>query len=556
PIAAERFVGRADDGMLRYAMAAEPMPPLREASRAVGLVNILLDGDGAARRMALVLRAGEETVPAMALTAAARYLRRPATLEAPPSAGALPFAGRLIPVDDAATTRRAFAGPPGAVPHVSLSVLLSGGADPAMIRDRVVFIGMTAGGFGDDFWTPASTNSKMFGVEIHAQATEQILRGAFLSEQDRTGSGLSTLALALLAVPLALRARPLLALGGALAAAVWYVLLVFLAFDRGLLLDLVFPPLGFATAFVALLAYRVVGEQAEQRALRAAMARYLSPAVTAEVLKDPERLRLGGQKRTMTTLFSDIRGFTNLAERLSAEEVVELLNEYFTAMTDVLFRHDAVLDKYMGDAIMAFWGAPLRQPDHARRACLAALDMLAALEALRARWRAAGRPAAGLAIGVGINTGEMIVGNMGAERRLDYTVLGDAVNLASRLEGLNKEYGTSVIASAATLGAAGPNLPARFLDTVVVKGRAEPVDIFELRPADQGSAAEEAQRHHEAGLAHYRGRRFGEAAAAFRAALALDPDDGPAALYVARAEALLADPPAADWDGVYVAKTK
>jgi adenylate cyclase len=208
------------------------------------------------------------------------------------------------------------------------------------------------------------------------------------------------------------------------------------------------------------------------------MARYLSPSVSQWVLKDPERLHLGGETREMTVLFCDLRGFTTLAHAMEAHALVALLNEFMTAMTQVIFKHDGVLDKYIGDAIMAFWNAPMDQPDHARRACAAALEMVDTLRELHADWERRGVPK--LELGIGINTGAMVVGNMGSRERLAYTVLGDTVNVASRLEGLSKDYGVRVVIGDATRAAAGDAFDYRFLGVVTVKGRNEPLSVYEL----------------------------------------------------------------------------
>jgi adenylate cyclase len=225
-------------------------------------------------------------------------------------------------------------------------------------------------------------------------------------------------------------------------------------------------------------------------------------------------------------------------------------------MSDVIFRHEGTIDKYMGDAIMAFWGAPKAQPDHARRACLAALEMCQELERLNAELKAEGLPR--LEMGVGINTGFMAVGNMGSERRFDYTVMGDAVNLASRLEGLNKEYGTSIVVSESTLAQAGPDLRSRFVDLVAVKGKKEPTAVHELIPANGTVDAEHeaALAAYQRGIERYRAGDFAGALPHFEQALGQNGHDGPVLLYLERCREMLDSPPPADWDGVYVMTRK
>jgi adenylate cyclase len=230
-----------------------------------------------------------------------------------------------------------------------------------------------------------------------------------------------------------------------------------------------------------------------------------------------------------------------------------------TAMTEVVFRHDGVVDKFIGDAIMAFWGAPADQPDHARRACRAALEMVDRLAALQAEWRRRGWPP--VDAGVGVNTGPMVVGNMGSRTRLAYTVLGDAVNVASRLEGLSKEYGVRIVVGEATREAAGPGFVTRFLDRVAVKGRDEPLTVHEVVAPAEGPGAPDTTRRarlaaYQQGVDLYRARRWEEAIALLGRLHDQDPGDGPTALYLARARTLSAAPPPPDWDGVFVARTK
>jgi len=335
-----------------------------------------------------------------------------------------------------------------------------------------------------------------------------------------------------------------------------YILTAATLFDEGIVLNMFYPPGAMLLAFAGALTYRVVFEEAEQRRIRRAMARYLSPAVSQCVLKDPDRLSLSGETRTMTVLFCDLRGFTTLSQGLGPQALVSLLNEFMTAMTEVVFRYEGVLDKYIGDAIMAFWNAPMEQPDHARRACETALDMIRTLHRLQIDWERRG--VSQLELGIGINTGPMVVGNMGSRERLAYTVLGDAVNVASRLEGLNKEYGTRVVIGEATRAAAGTAFTYRVLDAVVVKGRNEPLTVYEVlsRVGQLDATRAGLLETYQRGIELYRGRQWKEAAGVFREVLARTPGDGPSALHLRRCKEFLDTPPPADWEGVYVATTK
>jgi adenylate cyclase len=273
------------------------------------------------------------------------------------------------------------------------------------------------------------------------------------------------------------------------------------------------------------------------------------------MLKDPSKLKLGGDKKDLSVLFSDIRGFTTISEKLTPEELVHLLNEYLTAMTNVVFKYDGLLDKYMGDAIMAVFGAPLDQPDHPIRACRTALDMMEELKKLQEKWAGEGRPV--LDIGVGINTGDMVVGNMGSEMRFDYTVMGDSVNLGSRLEGINKEYGTNIIISEYTYEAVKDVFFCREMDSVRVKGKKRPVRIYELIGEKKDVETwGEAIRFFEDGLSKYKQGLWDKAIESFQKVLALRPSDASSRLYIERCQALKENPPEGPWDGVFTMTKK
>ncbi|MFL5344467.1 MAG: adenylate/guanylate cyclase domain-containing protein [Hyalangium sp.] len=277
--------------------------------------------------------------------------------------------------------------------------------------------------------------------------------------------------------------------------------------------------------------------------------RYLSPQVVDELIKYPEKAAPGGDRKMLTVLFSDLVGFTSMGEQLSPEELVALLNAYFEQATEVLTRHGATLDKFIGDAIMCFWNAPLPQEDHAVRACLTALDLVALVDRLAPGFEARGLPR--LDCRIGINTGQCVAGNIGSRAAQDYTVIGDAVNLASRLEGAAKAYGTRTLVAEDTLAAAHGRVLARELDWLRVKGKQQPVRVFELVGVAGTPAPPHLARFAE-GLALYRARRFIEARAAFLAS----PEDGPSQRFAARCDALLAAPPAEDWDGVFSLDSK
>jgi adenylate cyclase len=541
----------------------EPEQQFKDAGAVLALADVKPDSDGTIRRSPLVFNAGsDDPYPSLPLVAVSRFLRRPAAFDGPVADNKIPLAGRTIPIDNIGRIIVNYAGgpfqsAPPAFNVVSFVDVLNNRVTPDTFRSKLVMVGITATGFADDYWTPPSIRSKMPGIEIHTNVAETILRGEFLYDAP------PWLTILLIFVFAAIGGITLMALPMLIAALV--SVLAFVAFvisasygfdGGGMMLNLVYPPLSMFLTYAAVVCYRVIFEQGQTRALRGVLGQYLSPSVVAHVTRDPDSLKLGGDQREMTVLFSDIRGFTSFSEKLDPEELVHLLNEYLTVMSDIIFKYDGTIDKYMGDAIMAFWGAPEHQPDHATLACRAALEMVSALDQLNMKWADEGRLP--LAMGIGINTGQMKVGNMGSNSRFDYTVMGDSVNLGSRLEGLNKEYGTTLIVSKSTFDATQGAFHPRFLDLVAVKGKKEPVEIFEIMDAEHtpGSHAEGSLRAYEEGMVLYRQRDWLGAAAKFQESLRFSPEDGPSTVYLQRCEDLMEDPPAPDWDGVYVMTRK
>ncbi|MBD3304282.1 hypothetical protein GF343_03985 [Candidatus Woesearchaeota archaeon] len=279
--------------------------------------------------------------------------------------------------------------------------------------------------------------------------------------------------------------------------------------------------------------------------------KYVSPAVLGEILKDPEKIKLGGDRREITVFFSDIRGFTSISEGLTPEQLVHVLNEYLTAMTDIIMKHQGVVDKYIGDAIMAFWGAPLSQPDHAKLACSTSLDMIKELAVLRERWKKEGFPE--IRIGIGLNTGNAVIGNMGSYERFDNTAMGDTINLGSRLEGLTKQYGAEIIISEFTQKEIKNSFVTRKLDLVAVKGKKKPIFIYELvcRKEEITKKQKEKIESYEKGLELYLKRKFTEAIKEFK-----KTDDFAAKEFIERCKEFKNSPPPKDWTGVWVMKKK
>jgi adenylate cyclase len=542
------------------ARATLSLPAFNAAADALGYVTVTEDATHAVRQIpAARTYRGRVLAPLAVQLAAARlgvprsrrvYLGRTGS-----GRPALQLGGRRIPLNLDHGLWLNYRGGPGSFTTHSVIDLVEGRLAPGALRDKIVLLGFTYFGH-DNARTPFS--SAVPGVEVHATAVDNLLAGDWLHRSPWWLDALIVLGFGLLLVLLywpRWRLGPLLRFGGSLLLLAGYLFATQLAFARAQLwLPWVGPLSAFGLVSLVCLALSYLGEERARRRLRVAFAHYLSDDVIEQLIERPGALKLGGERRELSVLFSDIRGFTGLAEGLSPERLTELLNGYLTPMTEIVLAQRGLLDKYIGDAIMAVFGAPLPDPNHAAAACETALRMSEALVGLRVEWRTAGLPE--LEIGIGINTGPMSVGNMGSAERFDYTVVGDHVNLGSRIEGLNKRFGTRILVSQTTRRAVGPAFTFREIDRVAVKGKRAPVRLFELR--HRGPPDPEADawlEDFQGALAAYRARRFDEAAAAFDR-LAAERADRPSAVYAQRCRRLAAEPPGEHWDGVLRADTK
>ncbi|HWK88440.1 MAG TPA: adenylate/guanylate cyclase domain-containing protein, partial [Longimicrobium sp.] len=436
-------------------------------------------------------------------------------------------------------------------------------ARDGVFRGRIVLVGTTVPEHQDLHPTPvrdadgAAGAVLMPGVEIHAQAAAALLAGRHIRPVPRPAQYAWTLLLAAAAVLALARLRGWQGTAAAAALAGLAPAAAGVLFSGGTWLWTVAPLLavGLASGGSAVVLW---GDAARERArMRGMFQQYVPPAVVRELIRRPGLLALGGEERVATVMFSDVRGFTAVAERLPPAQLVALLNEYLTAMTDVVLDHGGIVDKYIGDCLMAEFGVPVPSEDHAVQACRAALRMRDEQRRLRGEWRTRGMPA--LFARTGINTGAVLVGNLGSHRMMDYTCMGDHVNLASRLEGLNTEYGTEVVVSEFTWREVNEHFIGREIDRVRVAGRDGVVAVHELVAArEDGVDAPTAALLEDfaAALALYRERRFGEALAAFTALVERHPEDGPAAAYLDRCRHHAAAPPPAEWDGAHQLASK
>jgi adenylate cyclase len=511
---------------------------------------------GVLRHYRLLTRHAGDVYPALALRAAQRFAGEPLALGL--DRRRLPritLGGRPVRADEYGGLWIDYRGPAGTYAVVPAMDVLEGRAAAGAFRGRLVLVGVSEVGVGDLHDTPFGAGVP--GVEIHATVADALLNGRYI----RDGAVqvlVSLLALLLMgpltALAVVAGARYLYGFLTAAALLLAWPLVCYAAFAGAGWHLQVLAPLGAAAAALVLgLTYRVGFVESTARQIKRTFQRFVSQAVVEEMLRRPELVKLGGERREMTVLFCDVRGFTSISEGRDPQWVVQLLNEFFTPMTRLVLAHGGTLDKYMGDALMAFFGAPVPHPDHAARACRAADAMRAELVRLNAVWHAAGHfePGKSLGIGIGLNSGEMSVGNMGSEEIFDYTVIGDAVNLGSRVEGLNRLYGTEVIATEFTVrAAAGDGLLFRELDRVRVKGKRVPVAIYEVVGELPAAAAKvPLVAAFGRGLAAYRARDFAAAAAIF-ADLAAGGGDAPAEELRDRCRELELDPPPDDWEAV------
>jgi adenylate cyclase len=540
-----------------YRAVLAPIPPLTAAAATLGNVECGPDPDGIYRRLPPVAPFKDRWMPLLGFAAFQR-LAAPGEWRFAP--GALVHRNHRLPLDSQGCLLLKFRGPArthqrfGAANVIQSELRLRHGQPPIYqpedFRDRWVLVGLTAPGLLD---LKASPVSPIYpGVELHATLLDNLIQGDFLKPAPAwltllwsgalaAGVTLAVLFTSGLAAPLLAFVLPGLLHAGVTVALFW----------ASWWSDPLLPGVALAAAFGLAAVYSYATEGRQKQAIRRMFAHYMSETVISHLLAHPEKLKLGGERRRVTLFFSDLAGFTGMSEHLEPEAVVTLLNEYLSRMTAIILEEMGTVDKFEGDAIMAFWGAPLDQEDQAARACRAALRQQGALADLNRRLNEKGLPE--LTMRIGLHTGEAIVGNLGSQSRFDYTVIGDTVNLAARLEGLNKFYDTVILASDATVAASGGGLEFMELDRVAVKGREAPVTVFTVLAA-QGElipAQIEARKHFARGLELYRERHFAEAARQFAQVLAHWPEAASVQVFLDRCRRLQETPPPPDWDGVF-----
>jgi adenylate cyclase len=441
-----------------------------------------------------------------------------------------------------------------------------------LFRDKVFIIGTT---MPEDKDVLASAFAKgerkgdnqINGVEFHANIVQNILSNNFLSTQSKESEILLIFFLTALSFYVSYFVRKIkLKIGFIIESLnvlmillivfVIYELSIILFIQNKLVIAIVSPSLAVIIGYFSSTAYHFLLERQQNVIIKGMFSQYVSKEVVNQLIVDPDKLRLGGERKNLSVLFSDIAGFTTFAEKKQPEELVSFINEFLNAMTEIILSHNGTLDKYLGDAVMAFWGAPIEVKDHAYKACITALQMQEKLVEMREKWSSSGETP--IRIRIGINTGDVIVGNIGGEKRFDYTVLGDDVNLASRLEGANKEYATNIMISDATYDCCKDKILARELDVIRVKGKNKPTKVYELISIAGDKKAEEAVEKMDLyfqAFELYRQKSFEPALDYFKRSYE-KLGDYPSKVYIQRCEFYLKNPPDQNWDGVFEMKTK
>ena len=446
-------------------------------AKALAHINMNPDIDGTLRWEMLAVEYQDDYYAPIGLQAARLYRDVPLEKMALDFAGSVQLGETTIPTDEFGRMLINYRGPNRTFPMYSISDLLDRNLPAGTFKDKIVLIGATAIGIYDLRVTPYSPN--MAGIEKHASVVDNILKGDFLRrapDLDIPLIFIFTLLLGILIPRLGARsgAAVFIVLFAAYSVFVYYLFIA-----QGIWFSWIYPASALFFGYTSQTAYRFFTEERRARDIRKMFSSYVSKRIVDELIRDPNKAKLGGDRKEITVLFSYIRGFTNFSEKHEPEDVVSLLNEYLGAMTNIVFEHYGTLDKFVGDAIMALWGAPVGQPDHAERACRCSLVMIKKLKELQAKWTAEGKYA--IDIGIGINTGDMVVGNMGAEgKKMDYTVIGDNVNLGARLEGLTRKYNNHIIISEFTYEKVKNIVKVNELGSVTVKGKEKPVVIYDL----------------------------------------------------------------------------
>ncbi|MEW6534777.1 MAG: CHASE2 domain-containing protein [Candidatus Auribacterota bacterium] len=534
------------------------IPEIVNAATGTGFFNTIPDADGAIRHMPLVCRFDGDFYPSLSLQIASEYLGDPIKLQLSQyGIEQLSIGQRIIPVSAGGKLLVNYIGPSMTFAHYSIADILKPGLETGVFRDKIVLVGITATGLYDLRVTPFSAVYP--GVEIHASVIDNILNQKYITQPWWTYA-ISPFIIIAIGIVLSVLLPFMQPLRSCLFTILITLLVICGTYLLFLKLSVWYPPiyelLTIWFVFLGVTLTKFIMEERERRFIKNAFGQYLSAQFVNQLVSNPQLLKLGGEEKELTVLFTDIVGFTSISEQFDPTQLVTFLNGYTTQMSDLIMENSGTIDKYSGDAIMAFFGAPLFFETHAQSACYAALAMQRKLKEMRTETETSGIPY--FATRIGINTGKMVVGNMGSDNKFNYTVIGDAVNLASRLEGTNKFYKTSIVIGEDTQRKLDDSFITRELDSVKVKGKTQPVRIFELIETKEFLTKEILSflEIYRQGIKLIHERRWKQAADFFEQALKINPDDTAARLHLSRCQEYCVTPPDPDWDGAYELKSK
>jgi adenylate cyclase len=581
------LAGKIEKRMLNYGhedyvSLVEPYDKFIETGTSWGLASMESDPDGILRRYPAGQVYNDSIYPSFAIEIIKKYLNLPEQTPLTADAENFYLQAHILPKFESNALLINFSGASNTFKYYSFDGIvddeefdlieeydLDSFSDPGdeelnipkgilhsgVLKDKIVLVGATMKELHDFFNTPFELTP---GVEVHANAIQTILSDNYLQGISLT---LYYIILIVLALFVWLGTRYLPTLGGILATIsltiVYFVAAFWIFIQFNLVIEIAIPVLLIGFAYTGHTVYHYILSQHEKKMIQGAFMHYVPEKVVKELIDNPEKLALGGEERVVTVMFTDVAGFTSISEKLSPADLVHLLNEYLTEMTDIILSYEGIIDKYEGDAIMAEFGVPVTFEFHARSACEAAIKMQKRLKELRTKWKGENKPQ--LRARIGINTGEVIVGNMGSRDVFDYTVMGDHVNLGSRLEGANKFYGTYIMISEFTHDMVQDAFLTRELDLIRVKGKEKPIKVYELiatREDELDPNFTKMLDHYNKGIGYYRAQTWDEAIECFEQCLQLQPEDPPSSEYRKRCINFKFNSPGEDWDGVTVMTEK
>ncbi len=547
-----------DVPLIEAQVANANITAISQATPYSGFFNMFPDKDGVVRWIPAVIDfAGEMYAPLSLMTLSAFKDSQPLVVVAEYGVEKIQFDDITIPTDELGRIMINYRGDAKSFKHIPVTDILSGKVTESELKGKAVIVGATAIGIYDMRVTPFT--SVFPGVEIHANIVDSVLRGEFLYHPT-WAAVFDVLAIVLAGLLLGMVLPRTGAFLGIITVGVLFFGHIFfcqyLFSSQGWILNMVYPLLVILAVYISITVYKYLSESRQKRFIRSAFSTYLAPTVVQQLIDSPENLELGGEEREITAFFSDVQGFTSISEKLTPPELVELLNEFLTEMTNIILKHEGTVDKFEGDAIIAFYGAPNALENQAETACLTCVDMQKRLGELREKWHQEGKPE--LKMRIGLSTGPAVVGNMGSRNRMDYTMMGDTVNTAARLEGVNKIYGIYTLVCETTFKKASQRIWGREIDSINVVGKAEPVTVYQILgyAGDIDDTLLKMTGLYAEGLHLYRQQRWDSAIEKFDAALNISPDDGPSIEMKDRCTHYKKEPPSPDWNGSYTMKTK